>query len=252
MKNGISQVPASFARYISVHYWQENISANAFIFYVYSEDITLTNSFSINVQIHQCVAGKNNPIVDIGYNGIGNNYQNHYGVANSHLLLNYHHLMPHLMRYSHTDRVCFRTPRYPLQHLTHWDRVTHECVNKLTVIGSYDGLSPGQRQAIIWTNAGILLIRTLGTNFGEILSAIHTFSFKKMHLKMSSAKGRLFHLGLNELNMYVYTKGAYNNTRRLLRKVMYHANHDSYGMYLIFCNSSHTCTISSAVIANII
>ena len=45
--------------------------------------------------------------------------------------------------------------------LTHWGRVTHICVSKLTIIGSDNGLSPGRRQAIIWTNAGILLIRTL-------------------------------------------------------------------------------------------
>ena len=83
--------------------------------------------------------------------------------------------------------------------LTHWGRVTHICVSKLTIIGSDNGLSPGRRQAIIWTNAGILLIRTLGTNFSEILGKIHSFSFKKMHFKMSSAKGRLFSLGLNEL-----------------------------------------------------
>ena len=38
-----------------------------------------------------------------------------------------------------------------------------------TIIGSNNGLSPGRRQAIIWTNAGILLIRTLGANFSEIL-----------------------------------------------------------------------------------
>ena len=83
--------------------------------------------------------------------------------------------------------------------LTHWGRATHICVSKLTIIGSDNGLSPGRRQAIIWTNAGILLIRTLGTNFSEILSEIHAFSFKKMHLKMSSAKWRLFGLGINEL-----------------------------------------------------
>ena len=58
------------------------------------------------------------------------------------------------------------------------------CIN----IGSDNGLSPGRRQAIIWTNAGILLIWTLGTNFNEILSEIHIFPFKKLHLKMSSAK----------------------------------------------------------------
>ena len=57
--------------------------------------------------------------------------------------------------------------------LNHWGRVTHICVSKLTIIGSDNGLSPGRRQAIIWTNAGILLIRTLGTNFSEILGEIH-------------------------------------------------------------------------------
>ena len=56
--------------------------------------------------------------------------------------------------------------------LTHWGRVTHICVSDLTIIGSDNGLSPGRRQAIIRTNAGILLIRPLGTNFSEILIAI--------------------------------------------------------------------------------
>ena len=41
--------------------------------------------------------------------------------------------------------------------------MTYICVGKLTIIGSDNGLSPGRRQAIIWTNAGILLIGTLGT-----------------------------------------------------------------------------------------
>ena len=80
--------------------------------------------------------------------------------------------------------------------------MTHKCVSKLTIIDSDNGLSPGRRQAIIWTNAGILLIRTTGTNFSEISSEIHTFSFKKMHSKMSSAKWRPFCVGLNELRMF--------------------------------------------------
>ena len=42
-----------------------------------------------------------------------------------------------------------------------------------------------------------MLIGPLGTNLSEILSEIHTFSLKKMHLKMSSAKWRPFCLGLN-------------------------------------------------------
>ena len=73
--------------------------------------------------------------------------------------------------------------------LTHWGRVTHICVGNLTIIGSNNGLSPGQRLP-------------LGTNFREILIEIHSFSFKKMHLKMSSRKWRPFCLGLNVLNTF--------------------------------------------------
>ena len=43
----------------------------------------------------------------------------------------------------------------------------HIYISKLTIIGSNNGLSPVRRQAIIWTNAGILLIGPLGTNFYE-------------------------------------------------------------------------------------
>ena len=75
--------------------------------------------------------------------------------------------------------------------------MTHLCVGKSTIIGSDNGLSPGRRQAIIWTNAGILLIEPVGTNFSEILIGIQIFSFTKMRLKMSSAKWRPFCLGLN-------------------------------------------------------
>ena len=50
-------------------------------------------------------------------------------------------------------------------------------------IGSDNGLSPGRHQAIIWTNAGILLIWTLETKFREILIEIDTFSFKGMHFE---------------------------------------------------------------------
>ena len=86
--------------------------------------------------------------------------------------------------------------------LTHQRWVTHICVSKLTSIGSDNCLSPGRRQAIIWTNAGILLIGPLGTNFSEILIKMQTFSLKKIRLKMSSAKWWLFCPGLNVLNMH--------------------------------------------------
>ena len=81
-----------------------------------------------------------------------------------------------------------------LRMLTHWGRVTHICTSKLTIIDSDNGLVHERCQTIIWSNVGILLIGTLGTNFSELLSEIHTFSFKKMHFKTSSAKWRPFYL----------------------------------------------------------
>ena len=80
--------------------------------------------------------------------------------------------------------------------LTHWGRVTHIWVTKIAIIGSDNGLLPGRRQAIIWTNAGILLTGPLGTNFSGILIEIHSFSFKKL----SSAKWRPCCCSLNVLN----------------------------------------------------
>ena len=91
--------------------------------------------------------------------------------------------------------------------LTHWGRVTHICVSNLTIIGSDNGLSHWRRQAIIWTNAGIFVIRPLGTNFSEILIGNQTFSFMKMHLKMS-VKWRPFCLGLNVLMCYLCMSSA--------------------------------------------
>ena len=85
---------------------------------------------------------------------------------------------------------------YPL---THWGRVTHICVGNLTIIGSDNGLSPGRCHAITCNNVAILLIGPLGTNFSEMSIEIFTFSFKKIHLKMSSGKLRPFCLGLNVL-----------------------------------------------------
>ena len=101
---------------------------------------------------------------------------------------------------------------------THWGRVTHICVGNLAIIGSDNGLSPGRRQAIIWTDAGILLIGPLETNFSEMWIGIQTFPLRKIHLKKLSAKWRLFCVGLNVLNFlqpsYVIANtGAWWNMR---------------------------------------
>ena len=81
--------------------------------------------------------------------------------------------------------------------LTHCQAM-HICIRKLTIIGQGNGSSPGQWQAIIWTNAGILSIGILETYFTENISKIQTFWLKKMHLK-TSAKWWQFCLSLNVL-----------------------------------------------------
>ena len=107
-------------------------------------------------------------------------------------------------------------PNYSLE-LTHWGRVTHTCVGNLTIIGSDNGLSPGRRQAITWTNVGILLIGPLRTNFSEMLIEIHTFPFKKIHLKMSSGKWWPFCLGLNVL-IAIYVHMSTHNKESLTQR----------------------------------
>ena len=81
------------------------------------------------------------------------------------------------MVFSSSSSTAIETTRQTSQpdRLTHWGRVTHICVSKITIIGSDNGLSPGRRQAIIWTSVDILLIWPLGTNFNEISIEIYTF-----------------------------------------------------------------------------
>ena len=63
------------------------------------------------------------------------------------------------------------------------------CIRSALVV---NGLSPGQRQAIIWASAEILFIGPSGINFSEILIKISKFSFKKMHWKFRLRNGGHF------------------------------------------------------------
>ena len=74
-----------------------------------------------------------------------------------------------------------------------------------------------RRQAIIWSNAVILLIGHLGKNFNEILIKIHTISFKKIHLKMSSEKWWPLCLCLKVLILF-YTQVLVNQARNSLKQ----------------------------------
>ena len=79
--------------------------------------------------------------------------------------------------------------------LTHWGRVMHTCISNLTRLVAW--LAPSH-----YLNQCRNIVNSNHANkFSEILSKIHTFSFKKMHLNSSSAKWRPFGLGLNVLTL---------------------------------------------------
>ena len=67
-------------------------------------------------------------------------------------------------------------------------------------IGSDDGLSPIRCQAIIYTNAGLLSIEPLGTNFSEILIKTQTFHSQKCIWKYRLQNGSHFVQG--EMSWY--------------------------------------------------
>ena len=61
------------------------------------------------------------------------------------------------------------------QPVNDWCRVAHKCVSKLTIIDLDNGLAPGRRQAIIWTNIGILSMGLLGPNLRQIVFEFQLF-----------------------------------------------------------------------------
>ena len=67
----------------------------------------------------------------------------------------------------------------------------HIYVGNLTIIGSENGLAPTKRQAIIWSNAGILLFGPTETNLSELFNRnpyifIKENVFEKVGCKMAT------------------------------------------------------------------
>ena len=89
--------------------------------------------------------------------------------------------------------------------LTHLSQCRIYASLNWVIIVPGNGLSPFRRQAITWTNTELLLIGSLGTNFSESRIKLKSFSFIKMHLKMSSAKWCPFCPGGDELKVTRYT-----------------------------------------------
>ena len=77
----------------------------------------------------------------------------------------------------------------------------HVTVNWV-IIGSSNGLLPDRRQTITWTNADVLSIGPSRTHFHKITVDISNLPFKKILLKMLSAKCWPFNYGLKALNLH--------------------------------------------------
>ena len=74
---------------------------------------------------------------------------------------------------------------YRVHYSTNWGRAIQIFVSKLTSIAADNDWSPGQHQAIIWTNARILLIESLGTSMKFKSKSI------SFHSRISTWKCRL-------------------------------------------------------------
>ena len=70
--------------------------------------------------------------------------------------------------------LCSKAPQYVEAELRTYSSANY------TIVGSNNDLSPGRRQAIIWTNAGILLIRAANLSRHQCYNAIWTPQFDLM------------------------------------------------------------------------
>ena len=80
--------------------------------------------------------------------------------------------------------------------------MTHVCVGNLTIIGS-----PGRRQAIIWTSAGILLIGPLGEKLQWSFNQNSTTFIEENPFENVVCEMASFCLRLNVLNAVFQTCG---------------------------------------------
>ena len=104
--------------------------------------------------------------------------------------------------------------------LTHLPLMPHICVN-WAIIGSGNGLSPIRHQAITRTNACLLSIGLLGTNFSKTWIEILPFPFMKMHLNMSSDKMAAILPRGDEFIQYLMSQGTWTKYKPVKGGVAY-------------------------------
>ena len=84
----------------------------------------------------------------------------------------------------------------------------HQSTGSALVSGN--GVSPVWRQAITWTNAALLSIEPLGTNFSEIQIEIKKISLIKMCFKVLSVKWWPFSRGGDEIRKSSLKQQCFN------------------------------------------
>ena len=91
---------------------------------------------------------------------------------------------------------------FKVSQLTHLDLVMHIC--------------KCQGQAITWTNDDLLSFKPSESNFSEIWIKILLYSFKRMHLKMSSSKWQPFFIltSISQLMAYIQILAVENVHKR--------------------------------------
>ena len=130
-------------------------------------------------------------------------------------------------------------------HVTNGSRVTHICISKLTIIGSDRGLFPSWHQAIIWTNAWILLIWPCGTYFNGFFEQYSYISIQENALENVVWKWQPFSLALNVLTNHTYhsfvtqlTSVGYDNAYQQLSRSLpgwkYYQMHTRYNVWCCY------------------
>ena len=110
-------------------------------------------------------------------------------------------------------------------------------------IGPGNGLSPVRCQAITWTNAGLLSIGPLGTNFSETRIKIQKFSFMKINFNLWSVKWPLFCPGGNELkSIHVGKKGPWSSLVGVMAYWLFTAKPLPEQMQTYYQTSNISCT----------
>ena len=109
------------------------------------------------------------------------------------------------------------------------------CVSELTIIGSDNGLSPGHRQAIIWTNDAILLIQTFRIHFSEIVENFIHFHSRQCISKCQENGGHLVSASVIILMLPIWMQECFHINLKYPRILQ------DFNVHFEWCHLVHKC-----------